>query len=66
MLWRPVGGKAAVTRMARGDAADLRGVYAFRDKCQAFFRRDGVRVYVGVFRSKAAAAAAIRARRQHA
>ena len=45
-----------------GQGARMRGVYSFRDKYQAFLWRDGVRVYVGLYRTKAAAAAAIRAR----
>ena len=45
-----------------GQGARMRGVYSFRDKYQAFLWRDGVRVYVGLYRTKAAAAAALRAR----
>ena len=44
-----------------GQTARMRGVYAFRDKYQAFVWRDGVREYVGVYRTKAATSAAIRA-----
>ena len=49
-----------------GQGARMRGVYSFRDKHQAFLWRDGVRVYVGLYRTKAAAAAAIRARQNDA
>ena len=49
-----------------GQGACMRGVYSFRDKYQAFLWRGGVRVYVGLYRTKAAAAAAIRARRNDA
>ena len=45
-----------------GQAARMRGVYAFRDKYQAFVWRDGVREYVGLYRTKAAASSAIRPR----
>ena len=38
-------------------------VYPFRGKYQAFLRCDGVRAYIGLYPSAAAAAAAIRARR---
>ena len=49
-----------------GQGARMRGVYSFRDKYQAFLWRDGVRVYVGLYRTKAAAAAARRARQNGA
>ena len=58
------GQRARIVKSAQ--RARMRGVYPFRDKYQAFLWRDGVRVYVGLYRSKAAAAAAIRARRNDA
>ena len=56
-----VGLRAGMTRSRKH--ACTRGVCFFRGKYQAFLRCDGVRVYIGLYRSEAAAAAAIRARR---
>ena len=55
----------AGTRGFRRDAR-MKGVHPFRDKYQAFLRRDGVREYLGLYRTQAAAAAAIRVRRNDA